>query len=395
MKLCVVTNVYPPEVHGGYELLAEDVVHSLRERQHHVEVLCSGDGSAKDGVHRTLSLAVPFGRPAGRERLRHTLLAPWNGRAVGGYLGARPRPDVVLAMSQRRLGLEPLRVFGRAGVPVVATVNDDWPLAYGSRNGESLRARASTLFDKTVFRRGTWADVPIARVVCVSRAMESMLLGAGLPLPRPRVQAQGVDARHFWSRSHRPMVQPLRLLWVGRLHPQKSPEIAFDAVAELARRGVSALLEVVGGAVDDAYAASLRRSVAARGITERVRWRGFVGRDHLPEVYRASDVFLFTSVDEGEGQGLTYLEAMASGVPVVAYPAGGARDLLEGRGVAELAAAPDGRAFADAIAALAASDERVRTRVAAGAELLRTEASLERYVDVLESELMAATRARA
>ena len=397
MRITVVSNLYPPEVLGGYELLAHDVVTQLRARGHDVDVLAAGAGDVEGrepGVWRTLALTRPFDVPVGRERARHAWMALRNAGAVRAYLEARGTPDVVLAMSQRRLGLEPLRVLAQANAPIVATVNDDWPVAYARAGASTVRAAFGRVLDRTVARTATWAGVPVSGAVWLSDAVRRMVLAAGAPLPAGRVCAQGVDRARFAPRAPRPVPSAPKLLYVGRLHPSKAPEVAIDTVAELVGRGLDASLTVVGAAPSPAYARALERHAEARGVASRVRWLGFRDRSELPALYRASDVTLFASRLEHEGQGLTWVEALASGVPVVASASGGAEEVLArtpaGRAAALVARRCDGRAFADEVERLVGSSRLVHELHAGGLALLDRTASLDGYVDALAAELAAA-----
>jgi glycosyltransferase involved in cell wall biosynthesis len=86
------------------------------------------------------------------------------------------------------------------------------------------------------------------------------------------------------------------------------------------------------------------------------------------------------------------MEAMATGVPVVAFPRGGARELLDAHDVVSRAARCDGDGFADAVTALASDAARQQALVRGGQSFVREHASLDRYVDSLESELACAVR---
>ena len=373
MRVAVVSNLYPPDVLGGYELLARDVTERLRARGHDVDVICAGEGTMSEGCWRVLRLSRPFGSPARRDRARHALAAGLNARAIAGYLRARGRPDAVLAMSQRRLGLEPLRAFARAGAPIVATVNDDWPVAYVPRS----------ILDRTLGRLATWWSLDLQQVVYLSDAVRRHVKEAGAPLPDGIVQAQGVDRLLFTPRPPRPVPRAAKLLVVGRLHPSKAPDAAIDALAELPE----ATLTFAGAPVDAAYDAALRARAVERRVEDRIRWLGAVPRERLPDVYRDADVLLFPNRFEGEGQGLTYLEAMSCGVPVVAHPTGGARDLLAGSGAAIEVEACDGPSFARGVRELVAIPDLAGALRAAAFDLLDRRASLDAYVTCLEREL--------
>jgi phosphatidylinositol alpha-1,6-mannosyltransferase len=82
----------------------------------------------------------------------------------------------------------------------------------------------------------------------------------------------------------------------------------------------------------------LERQVAELGLSEQVRFLGFVPEDDLPDLYRASDLFLLCTREaaerqEVEGFGLVFLEAQACGTPVVGTRTGGIPDAVkEGEG---------------------------------------------------------------
>lgn len=381
MFVHVLTNLFPPDVLGGYELLARDVSLALQERGHRVRVLTSGDGRRDPVVHRTLRLARPFGSEPRRDRLRHLAAAAWNRRALSREIDEDGRPDAVLVMSLRRLGVEPLRVYQENGIPFVLTVNDDWPVAYSSGS-----SRWGRLVDRLIWNIHTWRGISPGRVVYLSRAIQRLVQGQGAPLPEGRVQPQGVPLRMFEARPFRPIPTEPTLLFVGRLHPSKAPEVALDTVAALRQRGVQAKLLVAGEAVSDSYRDELRSRSEKTGILDQVRWLGKIPRERLGELYRQSDVFLFPSAFEGEGQGLTYMEAMACGVPVVAYPRGGAREILQGSGAAFLARACDGEALAEGVLAL--RDEGLARSLVERGRTLVEQTSLETYVSALEEELL-------
>jgi glycosyltransferase involved in cell wall biosynthesis len=118
-----------------------------------------------------------------------------------------------------------------------------------------------------------------------------------------------------------------------------------------------------------------------------VQWLGHVPRGRIRDVYAAADALLYPLRWDGEAQGLTYMEAMATGVPVVAFPRGGARELLDVHDVVARAVTCDGDGFADAVVGLASDAVRQQALVRGGLSLVREHASLDRYVDALESEL--------
>jgi glycogen(starch) synthase len=398
LDLALVSNVFPPEVHGGYELLAMDVARVLRARGHRVRVLTTGARSRDDhpDTHRVLRLARSFGTAARADRARHLAAATVNGLAFDQFFRSTPRLDGALIFSLRRLGLEPLRALAQRDIPAVVTVNDDWPMAYIARDGGSLRSKALALLDRSGLAKNTWGGLSSERVLWLSEPLRRRVREAGAPLGEGALCAQGVDASLFVDRGDSLVDRASpELLFVGRLHPEKGPELVLQALASLVRSGVDARLRVAGAAYTEAYGASLRALASELAVSERVEWLGAVRREGLPALYARASVFVFVSRTETEGMGLTWLEAMACGVPVVALPAGGARAFFDAHGGVErvdvggvgVGAAEDGDAIAAAVTRVIDDPSRQRALVAAGRVIAAEHASLDRYVDALLATL--------
>ncbi len=388
MRIVVLSNLYPPDVLGGYELLARDLVDLLRQRGHQVSVITTGTEDGVEHVHRSLVLARPFGDVAKSDRIRHTAAYAYNVASTRRFLRSSPRPDAVLVMSLRRLGLGALHAFAQAGIPLVVTVNDDWPAFFAERPPQSLRDLPRWALDRTLARVRWLRTLPMQTVVYLSGAVRDHVLATGVDLPPGRVLPQGVDLRVFHPRQHRPMAARPRLLFVGRLHPSKAPEVALETLAALRERGVLAELLMAGEPHDSRYGQSLCALATRLGIDDQVSWLGRVPRDQLPELYRGADLLLFASTLSHEGQGLTYLEAMACGLPVVAYPSGGAREFLDRHPAAERVDRLDGHSFADAVQRLTRDAVHQQRLVETGLEVVRTHACLDTYVAALENECM-------
>jgi len=165
---------------------------------------------------------------------------------------------------------------------------------------------------------------------------------AGTPLHQV---ALGVDLDTFRPvpPDHR-ADETLRLVHAGRLSREKSPHLAVAAAVALHRRGVPVRLDVYG-------AGPHRKELELLAGDAPVVFHGLVtGRAELSRRLAEADVAL--SVCPGETFGLSVLEALASGTPVVTADAGGARELVDETCGAW--AAPDPDAIADAVLGLAA-----------------------------------------
>lgn len=110
---------------------------------------------------------------------------------------------------------------------------------------------------------------------------------------------------------------------VGRLAREKNWELLLLSFGQAVKGTEAARLVAIGGGEEQARLEAL---AAELGIADRVAFTGALPPESIPTYLAASDIFCFASVTET--QGLVTLEAMASGLPVVAVDASGTRDVL-------------------------------------------------------------------
>jgi glycosyltransferase-like protein len=160
----------------------------------------------------------------------------------------------------------------------------------------------------------------------------------------------------------------LAVLTVGGIEPRKGSLTLLEGFSRL-RRLVperDPLLLVAGGATLFDYRSEIgrfRERVAELGLEDRVRVLGSLPDGAIERLYRAADLFAFPSTKEGFG--LAALEALASGLPVVATDLGALRTFLTDEDNALLVPVGDAAALSEALARLAgAPGERERLRAA-------------------------------
>ncbi|HEY7093414.1 MAG TPA: glycosyltransferase [Ktedonobacterales bacterium] len=143
--------------------------------------------------------------------------------------------------------------------------------------------------------------------------------GVDLDAFTPGTPAEHEMARQRLASDGRPM-----LLFVGRLDAIKDLDLLLASVA---RMRTDAVLHIVGGDPDgDPELDRLRALACDLGIAERVRFPGAVAQRGLPDYYRAADALVVTS--RYESFGLAAVEALASGLPVVAAQVGGLPSII-------------------------------------------------------------------
>ncbi|OLB81515.1 MAG: glycosyl transferase [Actinobacteria bacterium 13_2_20CM_2_71_6] len=229
-------------------------------------------------------------------------------------------PDVVHAHFWMS-GLAALTARSRYPVPVVVTYH-----ALGMVKRRHQRSADTSPRQRIGYERvlGRQADAVVAQ--CSDELGEMIALG--VPRERIALVPSGVDPAHFTP--HGPAARRTsapRILCVGRLVERKGYADVIRALPALP----GAECVIVGGppaAVldSDPVAGNLRTLAGALGVADRVRLVGGVPRQELPSWYRSADVL--ACAPWYEPFGLTPLEAMACGIPVVAYALGGFTDTV-------------------------------------------------------------------
>lgn len=199
----------------------------------------------------------------------------------------------------------------------------------------------------------------------------------GVPEGRMHPTASGVDAERFRPGPGEipegfPPSGP-RVVFTGRLHPQKNLDLLIDAWPEVLERAPGASLVLVGrGPEED----RLRERARGLGVGDAVHFPGRV--DDPAESLRAADLFALPSVAEGMSNSL--LEAMATGLPCLVTRIGGNTDLVEDGRTGRLLPQGDPGAWAGAIVDLLRRPDAARALGANARRLIEERYALPRVV---------------
>lgn len=158
--------------------------------------------------------------------------------------------------------------------------------------------------------------------------------------------------------------QSTTVLFLGRLHPKKRPELALEMIEVLVGMGIDAKL-VYAGTGELEYERQLRERADAPQLRGRVSFHGFVEGDAKWELLYSAGVFVLPS--QAENFGVAVAEAVASGCPVVLTREVDIASSLAASGAA-LVAEPTAAAFAAAVATIVRDPARAAAMSAAGVE---------------------------
>ncbi|MDT7570840.1 MAG: phosphatidyl-myo-inositol dimannoside synthase [Actinomycetota bacterium] len=305
MRTLVVTNDFPPRP-GGIQAF----VHSLASRQPAGEVVVYAPAwkgatafDAKQGfpvVRHPTSLMLP--EPRVLRRARDIATAEGCDRVWFG--AAAP-----LGLLARRLHLH-RSVASTHGHEV------GWALLPGARQ---VLARIGRDVDVVTYL----GEYTRARLAPLVPRLERLPSGVDTAVFRPGAGGEEVRRRH--GLSERPVV-----VCVSRLVPRKGQDVLIRALPEIRRRVPDTALLCVGGGP---YLPALQRMAREEGVADAVVFTGSVPWAELPAHYDAGDVFAMPCRTrrrglEVEGLGIVFLEASATGLPVVAGRSGGSPDAV-------------------------------------------------------------------
>jgi glycogen(starch) synthase len=407
MRILILSNLYPPNVVGGYERLCFEVTAGLAAAGHDMVVLTTRYGGkvadySGQRIRRDLDLLtgadiyVPFpGTDADRAALNQSNLATLD-RVL-----TEEKPDVVFAWNLFFLDASLLQALERSPVRTVVMLTDNWLLVM--RNGLFVQNHfRDIVHGNQVFapppqpgpmvRAKTWvrrilgrAPPPGLEAIFGAAFVRDLYAAGGSTFERHRVIHNGVkqtghDTAPSADRTR--LVEPgtLHLLFAGRLVDLKGAHTAVAAMPLLdpAALGVSRIqLTLLGDTQDAAYMAQLDAAIAASGQSANIVLQPSVPEDQLPALFNAHDIYLFPSLYEPFS--LTLIHALALGIPTIASNIGGNPEIITDGDSGLLFHKADAADLASAVRRMAL-DGALRARLADGGRRSASRFTFERMV---------------
>jgi phosphatidylinositol alpha-1,6-mannosyltransferase len=318
-KTLIVTNDFPPRP-GGIQAFVHSM--ALRLDPGQVVVYASTWTGGRDGHEMArFDAEQPF--PVIRDRTAMLLPTPRVARRAAGLLREHACTSVWFGAAAP-LGLM-APALRRAGArKLVATTHGHEAGWAQLPAGRQLLRRIGEGTD-TLTYLGEYTRSRIAPALSASAAARMVQLPPGVD-ERTFHRASGGDAvRVRLGLADRPVV-----VCVSRLVPRKGQDTLILALPRILAAVPDAVLLIVGGGP---YREQLEKLAAQTGVSSAVRFTGAVPWEELPAHYGAGDVFAMPCRTrrgglDVEGLGIVYLEASATGLPVVAGDSGGAPDAV-------------------------------------------------------------------
>lgn len=341
MRLLLINHELPP-VGGGAGNATWFVAVALRELGHDVRIVTGAyrdlpRHELRDGIQitRIRSVRRRLDRSNSLEMLSFLASALTNHRQVRAG-----DSDAIIAFFSVPAGIAALAYRRRWGTPYLVSLRGgDVPgltpeIGWIHKLIAPLRRR--------VLRRA------VAVIANAAGLAELAQRADGVPV---NVIPNGVDTDYFQP-ANRKSGAPPKVLFVGRFHRQKNLTQLLHSF-DTAAKQTPMQLDLVGDGPERHDLQALARGV---GCDHLITWRGWLDKDALRRAYQEADIFVNPSFYEGMPN--TVLEAMASGLPIVASRVGGNTELVEQSGGGLLFDIDQPNQLTQALASLASSREK-------------------------------------
>lgn len=377
LRVAMVTETYPPEI-NGVAMTTGRMVEGLVAAGHRVDLIRprqahEGAAIAADGVEQMLARGIPIPKYANLQLglpAQKVLLRRWS----------HQRPDVVQVVTEGPLGWSALTAARKLRLPVISEFHTNFH-RYTGHYGVGWLKRPIAAYLRKFHNRADLTLVP-------TRALCAELAGQGIP--RVDVVSRGVDTTLFDPARRSDALRrqwglapdDLAVLYVGRVAPEKNLALLEQAFVAVRARHPRARLVLVGdGPALPQLRARLPEAVCVGAQT------GVLLAAH----YASADLFVFPSLTETYGN--VVAEALASGLPVVAYRDAAAHELIDHRVHGWLAEPGDEPGFVAGAVALAESPSlRASLHLAARARVdsLAWRVIVERLVGIQRQVILSA-----
>ena len=195
-----------------------------------------------------------------------------------------------------------------------------------------------------------WTEA--AAIAANSQGLKELALKTS-PSQEINVIYNGIDVSEFYPDFNKIDNNELRIVCVSRLIERKGIRYLINAIGKLKYNNIKLIIVGEGNQEEE-----LRKLAIELKISDSVDFKGYINHDRISDIYKRCDIFILPSLNEGMSNAL--LEAMGTGLPVIATDTGGTHELIDGNGI--IVPMGDSNAIAEAIRGLM-DDPETRMRM--------------------------------
>jgi len=371
LRIAVVTETYPPEVNGVAMTLGR-LVNGLQVRNHQVQLIRPRQ-HADDQPQPTATFTEHLQRGIALPRYEGLKMG-LPAKAALSRLWTRHRPDVVQIATEGPLGWSALAAANKLQLPVASDFHTNFH-SYSNHYGLGLLRRAIVAYLRKFHNKAAVTLVPTAgiRRELLAHGYENIeIIGRGVDTQLFHPGRRDAALRAQWGVGE----NETAVLYVGRLAAEKNLALVFRAFDAMREAHPASRLILVGDGPERASWQAKRPDAIFCGTR--------IG-EALAAHYASGDVFLFPSLTETWGN--VTIEAMASGLAVVAYDCAAAEEVIR-HGENGLKAPPEDEDAFIAQALSLASNGPLQRRLGTAAAARAAQLSWDAIIDSFERVLL-------
>ncbi len=401
MKILIVTSLYPPHFVGGYEIKCKLHADELSRRGHDVFVLAgnwkANDNVAENGVYRVLHSRrsrhssnpqqgqVSSGLNDRIDQLKWAFSCRENYKITRDII-AELKPDLVYVWQLTEVSLSPVLAAQDRGIPIVYRLDDYWL----SNLRKDLCLETNPLkrkFRAWVIGLTDFNSIDFRHIFVVSDSVKKTYMATGFLESSMTVLPEGVPAAMVLDVNAIPspaVKDRVRLLYVGRLVPEKGVHVAVKSLAYLIDNldVANVHLDIIGSG-SSVYTEQLKTLTFELGLENHVDFVGFLDHQLVLARFPVYDAVLIPSLWEEPLSG-TIAEAMARGLPAIATDRGGTAEIIADGENGLLVPPEDHEKLAAAIKRLVSSPSMSRQIRLKGIDTVNRRFTHEKIIDQVE-----------
>jgi glycosyltransferase involved in cell wall biosynthesis len=312
MRVLLATESYYPNIDGG-AVARRNLAMRLSKKGHEVAVVAPGSKSINyeeelDGIRifRLKSRTLPI-----YDDYKFCAFPIFEVRRIIKEY----QPDIIDMNSPYQIGMSALAWGKKQGVPVIGTVHvqpeNMLMTVEKAKFLFNLLERMAWLYIINVFNRCDWVTSPTQTAIDMLRdhglSAKAIPISSGIDLNIFKPENDAVYLRDRFDIPDKPIV-----LYTGRISGEKRLDVLIRAMPDVLD-SMDAHLVICGAGRE---MENIEDMVNKLGISQNVTFTGFLSKEEFPDIYGLADIFAIPS--ESELQSIVTLEALASGLPVVA-----------------------------------------------------------------------------
>ncbi|WP_460205565.1 glycosyltransferase family 4 protein [Scytonema sp. NUACC21] len=370
LRILIITNLYPPQVIGGYERQIADCARQLHLRGHDVLVLTGNTEEyhsncttleSEPEIRRCLELWGEWTN-IGPQRLsiEEMAIRTFNNRKTLALVLKEFQPDVCLSGNIDFLGVELLEKVLADNVPVAHYIMNEHP------------GYIPAVAPKT----------PLHEYVTCSNWIRDGLQQKGYPVETAQTIYPGAAVADFYQ-AELPPRDRLNIVYASLLMPYKGADVLIEALCLLQAEGVEFSATFAGGTLIPEFAEEVKQFVESEGLQNQIRFAGVLSRQELKELYRTQNVLVLPSRFQ-EPFSISLVEAMSAGLTIIASNTGGSPEAVEHGKTGLIFESENSLDLADGLCYLLKHPEEWETMTRQGQQKALSNFSLTNTVDRLE-----------